>query len=84
MRMRGSCMHVGQNDAPVRIVNMTSASFDNAFRQRCVIRRGTANTWGIWGRARRSSLNISTTVSMAAGGGIQRRAAEISCSRNQS
>ena len=68
-------MDFGQNGAPARMEKHKSASFDKAFLHKCVIRRGTANTWGMWGLASRSSVNISTTVSIAAGGGIHNRGA---------
>ena len=36
---------------------------------RWFIKRGIENMWGVWGCARRSSLDNSTTVSIADGGG---------------
>ena len=66
-------MPFGQKEAPASTVKIRSASFDNAFRHKWVISRGTQNTWGISGRASRSLLNSSTTVAMAAGGGHHNR-----------
>ena len=80
----GLCMEVGQNDAPTFTVNMMSASFDNAFRHKCVINLGTAKTWGMYGCASQSSLNNSTTVAIAAGGGIQSRGPLMRYRLNQS
>ena len=78
-------MQRGQKLAPPALTsNIKSASLDKAFLHRYVIRRGIANTWGVVGLVSLSSVNNSTTVSMAAGGGAHSRAPSIMCSLNQS
>jgi hypothetical protein len=48
MRMsKGSCIWFGQKGFPHPKVMITSASFVNCFRHKCVISLGTQNTWGI-------------------------------------
>ena len=69
--MRGSCIYKVQKDAPTLLVNKTSGSLYNCLLHRWVIKRGIANTWGIWGCANQSSLITSTTVYIAAGWDVQ-------------
>ena len=79
-----SCIEQGQKYGPTLAVKKTSASLDDFFLHRLVIKRGIANTWGIWGCARQSSLNNSTTFSIAAGVGIQSLGMYCVCNSNQS
>ena len=80
----GSCIERGQKDAPLHKVKQISASFIGCFLHKCVISLGTKKTFGMWGCANLSSLNNSTTVSMAAGGGIQSLASWMLWRSNQS
>ena len=80
----GSCIDNGQNQLPLAASNIKSASFPRERRNRWVISLGTTNTCDISGWANRSSLKSSTTVSIAAGGGLQSLGAAMSYSSNQS
>ena len=77
-------MSRGQEGVPESNVISTSVSFDSCLRHRCIMRRGTKNTWGICGFTRWSSLKSSNTVSMAAGGGAHKRGSLKVWSKNQS
>ena len=64
-------------------MNKASAYLDSFFLHRFVIKQGIANTWGVWGCARRSSLNNSTTVYITVGGGVQILGMSFLCNSNQ-
>ena len=77
--MHGACTKVW----PHINSNKTFTSLDNWLLHIWVIKQGIENTWGIRGCENKSSLNNSTTVSIAAGGGVKSIGLSCVCNSNQ-